>query len=73
MKEIKPCPFCKGEGNICENHNHHYFEGAVAIYVECSDCYSSGPIFVYPDRFDTLESEIDKAKQRAIEKWNQRS
>lgn len=60
--ELKPCPFCGGEGSI--NLERHGFASAI---VECTTCYSEGPLASDPSKTGN-QNAVD-----AITAWNRRS
>ena len=58
MSELKPCPFCGGEGKGVYDDNGYM--------VECDKCHADGPFA--SDRYYK-----DDFKRRAIEAWNARA
>lgn len=60
MEELKPCPFCKGDGSISiENTNK-------IVYGSCWTCGARGPVV----QFKVKPTERDII--RAISLWNER-
>jgi Lar family restriction alleviation protein len=37
--EIKPCPFCGGESNVCKSDQ---FDDQYLMLVQCDECFSKG-------------------------------
>ncbi|MBR2208098.1 MAG: Lar family restriction alleviation protein [Synergistaceae bacterium] len=57
-EELKPCPFCGGEAEVCADENEEYF-------VSCTKCTA---LFGYcTDTWGEYETEA-----AAIEAWNRR-
>lgn len=56
MKEIKPCPFCGGEGEIVS-------EGKWSVWVDCQSCGAEGA---------WVDGNNENAEDNAINKWNMR-
>lgn len=61
MMEIKPCPFCGGDGAITCNIN------SKIVFGMCCDCGARGQVVKY----DEYLTDIDM--QEAIERWNRRA
>ena len=58
MEQIKPCPYCSGEGQA------HSDGDTMTSFVMCDACGSCGPVI----------QGIDKAaREKAIVKWNERA
>lgn len=57
MKELKPCPFCKGEADISEGYQNTNPKTRM-YYVECIECAASAGWNAF--------------KLMAIEAWNKR-
>ncbi len=74
MEELKPCPFCGGEAEICLGCDNkifgkYWFVRCKTCYSRSSDAYESrselGPNQVY----ETIKEAWDKA----IKAWNRRA
>ena len=60
MIELKPCPFCGGDGSLNTNVN------AKIVFGSCWDCGARSLVIQYKDRL------TDKDIADAIEAWNRR-
>lgn len=58
MIELKPCPFCGGEGKVFFNDEACYHGGKGTYYIVCAECASRG--------------KNGNDEQQAIEAWNRR-
>lgn len=67
LNELKPCPFCGGEGKL-RNHWESIGMGANVeqFYVRCEDCGSCGGVI------DEMFFKGD-LKSMAIKAWNRRA
>lgn len=61
MAELKPCPFCGGDGRLRTNVN------AGIVFGSCWVCGARGSVVQYTDRL------TDSHIQEAIEAWNRRA
>jgi Lar family restriction alleviation protein len=58
MEQIKPCPYCSGEG-------HAHGDGDTKTsYVMCDLCGSCGPV---------VQGISKEAREKAIKLWNERA
>ena len=55
MSDLKPCPFCGSDDVQVYNSS----------FVECKNCWATGPIFENPD-------DEDDGTDEAIDSWNDR-
>ena len=60
MAELKPCPFCGGDGSLSTNVN------AKIVFGSCWDCGARGQVVQYKDHLS------DEDITKAIELWNGR-
>lgn len=61
MDELKPCPFCGGDGSLSTNVN------AKIVFGSCLVCGARGSVIQYKDRL------TNNHIQEAVEEWNRRS
>lgn len=74
MSELKPCPFCGGEAEICSAYDDKFL--GKCWYVRCKKCYSQGSSFYESTKeLDPNEEyqAILGAWARATEAWNSRT
>ena len=64
MDEIKPCPFCGGDGVLKTNHNHTKERYYTAV--RCTNCYCQARTFV------TSAEPDEQINSKAISAWNTR-
>lgn len=57
MAELKPCPFCGGEGE----KKKYRFQGKIVYVIMCKCCTCRSPMF------------LEESKERAIIAWNKRT
>lgn len=74
MNELKSCPFCSGEAEICSAFENKSL--GKYWYVRCKTCYSRGTGFY--ESMKELEPNqeyeaIKRAWDKAIEAWNRRT
>ena len=71
--ELKPCPFCGGEAEICSAFENQFL--GKYWYVRCKICYSRGS-GIYESGKELEPNQeyeaIRGAWKRAIEVWNRR-
>lgn len=71
MENLKPCPFCGGEGKIKAAKKDCL---GFVIWCECKECYAQAggycPDIKNEDR--TIE-EIDFCRKEAVKAWNKRA
>lgn len=60
MSELKPCPFCGGEGELSSGK----YDGKDTSYVMCKKCMCRGEFFFVSPKY---ASEI-----KAVQAWNRR-
>ena len=73
-EELKPCPFCGCEAEICSAFEDKYL--GKYWYVRCKKCYSrSSGIYESVKKLEANEEyeAIREAWEKAIEAWNRRS
>ena len=73
MEELKTCPFCGGEAEICSA-----FEDFLGKYwyVRCKTCYSKGPNIYEGGKKLEPNQEYEAIKgawDKAIKAWNRRA
>lgn len=74
MPDIRPCPFCGGEGSVCFGGNRQNKDDWYGfIHVECSSCKAQGSGFYYHGKAirNVLKQE-PSLSFRAIAAWNSR-
>ena len=70
-EELKPCPFCGGEGKIKAASKEHI---GFTIWCECKNCHAQTSGYC-PDmkKEDTVIENIDSCRNKAVEAWNRRA
>jgi hypothetical protein len=72
MSELKLCPFCGGEAEMCSGSD----ENGKSWYVRCKKCFGRGSEY-YESLNALAENEeffaIQKAWRNAIKAWNRRA
>lgn len=58
MDELKPCPFCGGQGAQKEDSNYNLTGGETMYHVQCKECGADGP--------------WEYSEQASIYVWNKR-
>lgn len=67
MGELKPCPFCGGDGKITKL-NHKGFKGEFKVFVKCIRC-GCRTYTEYPLPHDSFLARLE----RVISVWNNRT
>ena len=74
MEELRRCPFCGGEAEICSAFTDKFL-GKYG-YVRCKTCYSRGS-GIYESRKELEPNQeyeaIKEAWDKAIKSWNRRT
>lgn len=72
--EIKNCPFCKSNAIVNSSNRAKTTDSIIfKIRVDCCTCGAKGPVVTAKISNFMPEPDIyEKAKNRAIEKWNRR-
>jgi Lar family restriction alleviation protein len=72
MNKIKPCPFCRLSNVKVDRWVAGWsYYNYISYFVYCNDCKASGPRSDGIDEDSTTDA-INKQKQIAIERWNNR-
>lgn len=69
MEQLKPCPFCGGESEVCISEEHHGMDGWYRVaFVRCKECRCRTPQYAIDGFYGCKTTEQD-----AIEAWNRRA
>ena len=74
MEELKPCPFCGGEAEICSAFENKFL--GKYWYVRCKTCYSRGSDIYESGKELEPNQEYEAIKgawDKAIKAWNRRA
>ena len=82
--ELKPCPFCGGNGHISQRevrfigqNDYGMKKIKVAVQVICGRCKARGGvstgIVIFGNSYETRRESLEPLEAKAVEYWNRRA